>query len=298
MTDTRAQVATAPKTLHFFAWLSFVLNVTIIATGGAVRLTGSGLGCSDWPLCVPGSLIPTEELGIHGIIEFGNRTISGPLLIAAVVVMVLTLVWRRRAARNDLAILSGLVLVLVIAQAVIGGFVVWESLKATLVGFHYSVSIVIVSITAAYLVRLYAPMGARELAVPKLFAVLTHIMSFFVALTIFVGVLTTGAGPHSGDVNIVRDGFDAQLLAHVHAWPGYVLGALALTLTAWALVRKFAPARWLSALSVVLLIQIAVGVYQANLALPPLAVGVHMVLAALLAAATVVVVMRLKRPVQ
>src|SRR5690606_124142 len=122
------------RLLRVSAWVSFVLNVVIIATGGTVRLTGSGLGCTDWPVCTPGSLVPTPELGIHGIIEFANRTISGPLLIAAGLVVLLSLL---RVKRRDLSVISLLVLVLVLAQAVIGGFVVWLHLDANLVGVHY-----------------------------------------------------------------------------------------------------------------------------------------------------------------
>ena len=281
--------------IRVFAWISFVLNVLIIATGGAVRLTGSGLGCSDWPVCVPGSLTPTPELGIHGVIEFANRTISGPLLLAAVIVVVL--VWRMRRTRRDLFVLAVLVLALVIVQALVGAFVVWQELAAVLVGFHYTVSVVIVCIAAAFLVRMHQPAGARALAVPKPFAVLTHITTFVLAVTVFVGVLTTASGPHSGDEDVVRTGVDASLLAHVHAWPGYTLFALTLALLVGAAWLKLPTLRWTIVLLAVELVQIGVGLYQARNGLPPLAVGVHMVLAALAAATMTVVVLRLKRPV-
>ena len=289
------RAARPSRLLRVSAWVSFVLNVVIIATGGTVRLTGSGLGCTDWPVCTPGSLVPTEELGIHGVIEFANRTISGPLLIAAL--LVLWLSWRIRRQRRDLFSISIVVLVLVVLQALVGAFVVWLHLNANLVGFHYVGSLVIVCVTAACLVRAYETPSARERAVPKPFAVLAHVTTLFMAITIFVGVLTTGAGPHSGDANIQRDGFDASLLAHVHSWPGYISLALVVALVVWAIAGRLRPARWAIALLVVLLVQILVGVYQARNGLPPFAVGVHMVLAALTAAATTVVVLRLKRPV-
>lgn len=283
------------RALRIGAWVSFVLNVVIIATGGTVRLTGSGLGCSDWPVCTPGSLVPTPELGIHGIIEFGNRTISGPLLLAAILVLVLA--WRIRRERRDLFAISLVVLVLVVLQALVGAFVVWEELAAALVGFHYTVSLVIVAIAAAFLVRMYEPAGPREVAVPKAFLILTHVTTLAMAVTVFVGVLTTGAGPHSGDADVERTGVDASLLAHAHAWPGYVSLALVIALVVWAAARRLRPLRWSATLLVVLLVQIAVGVYQARNGLPVLAVGVHMVLASLTAAALTVVVLRLKRPV-
>ncbi len=284
-----------PRLLSVFAWISFVLNTTIIATGGAVRLTGSGLGCTDWPLCTPGSLVPTAEQSYHALIEFGNRTISGPLLIAAIAVFLLT--WRLRRTRRDLFVLATLVLAGVVTQAVVGGVIVWLHLNANLVGFHYVLSVILVCLTAAYLVRLSEAPGERERAVPKGFAILVHIATLAMAVTVFFGVLTTGAGPHSGDVNVVRDGFDATLLSHIHAWPGYVLAALILVLVIWSAASRLRPFAWTLALLLITGVQILVGIYQARNGLPPFAVGVHMVLAALNAAAMTVVVFRLKRPI-
>ncbi|MBX3093506.1 MAG: COX15/CtaA family protein [Cryobacterium sp.] len=283
-----------PTHVVVLAWASFVLNVLIIATGGTVRLTGSGLGCTDWPVCTPGSLVPTPELGIHGIIEFANRTISGPLLLAALLVVFVS--WRIRQQRRDLLVISLIVLALVILQAFVGAFVVWEELSAALVGFHYTVSVVIVCITAAYLARTVDAPGPRELAVPRGFAIVTHVTTFVMAVTIIFGVVTTASGPHSGDENVVRDGFDATLMSHVHAWPGYVLAVLIAVLVVWSAIARLRPLRWTLALLAITLVQIAIGIYQARNGLPPFAVGVHMVLAALNAAALTVVVLRLKKP--
>lgn len=341
-----------PRALPFFAWASFVVNVIIIGTGGAVRLTGSGLGCMEWPFCTPDSLVPTPELGIHGIIEFGNRTITGVLVVLALAVLLLVLnavggrpllfnalafalaslvagglAWlitalmglpgfvffsavlligvviaaivsiRRAPARLDLVTLAWIVLVGVVAQAFVGGITVLTRLNAFIVGFHYVSSVILVCVTAAFLVRMRETPGRRELVVPKPFLILGHVTTLVLAATVFIGVLTTANGPHSGDDEVVRRGFDASLLAHLHSWPGYVLLALAAVLTVWAAVRRLRPLPWLVALLVVLAIQIAVGVYQSRAGLPPFAVGVHMVLAALSAALMTVAILRLKRPV-
>ena len=283
-----------PRFLVTSAWVSFALNVLIIATGGAVRLTGSGLGCTEWPMCMPGSLTPTPEMGIHGIIEFGNRTISGPLLIFALLVVILS--WRIRAERRDLTIISAVVLALVIVQAIVGGFVVWEGLQAALVGFHYIVSLIIVCIAAAYLVRMYEPAGPRTLAVPRGFFILTHVTTLAMTVLIVMGVITTASGPHSGDINVVRDGFDATLLSHLHAWPGYLTAGLLVVLLVWAVQRELRVLPWLVTLFALMVVQILLGVYQARNGLPPLAVGFHMVLAAGIGAALTVVVLRMKRP--
>lgn len=292
MTETSAP--SPARALRISAWASFVLNVLIIATGGAVRLTGSGLGCSEWPLCTPESLVPTPELGIHGIIEFANRTISGPLLLAALVVVFLS--WRIRAQRRDLLVISLIVLGLVVLQALVGAFVVWEDLAAWLVGFHYTVSLIIVCITAAFLVRLREPAGPRHRAVPAAVAAVAHLTTLVMAVTVLFGVVTTASGPHSGDENVIREGFDATLMSHVHSWPGYALAVLIVVLVLWSGFARLRTLPWAIALLAITLVQIAVGVYQARTGLPVLAVGIHMVLAAVNAAALTALILRLKKP--
>ncbi|GAT73335.1 COX15/CtaA family protein [Microbacterium hydrocarbonoxydans] len=341
------------RPLRILAWLSFLAEVIIIGTGGAVRLTGSGLGCSEWPLCTPESLVPIYEVqGLHGLIEFGNRTMTGVVGLLALAVLLLTLLaiggrrllvralWfalggvvlavvvyvataglgsvlgaalmstalllsvvagavdslRRTTRRRDLAVLAWVVLVGIMAQAVVGGFTVISDLNPFIVGFHYTASLLLVCLTAAFLVRLKAEPGPRERAVPSWFAILTHITGLALAATIFFGVLTTGNGPHSGDADILRTGFDATVLAHVHSWPGYVLAALvaALTVAAWTL--RLDPRHWLLVLVIAILVQVGVGVWQAREGLPEILVGIHMVLASLSAAAYTVVVLHLKRP--
>ncbi|WP_193596182.1 COX15/CtaA family protein [Microbacterium sp. YJN-G] len=341
------------RRVRVFAWLSFVAEVIIIGTGGAVRLTGSGLGCTEWPLCTPESLVPVYELqGIHGAIEFGNRLMTGLVGLLALAVVMLTLhalsgrrlviraVWfalggivlaigvyaaasaldlpaaalmstalllaviagmidslRQTTERRDLAVLAWIVLVGVMAQAVVGGFAVISDLNPLIVGFHYTASLLLVCVTAAYLVRMDAVGGPRERAVPAWFGVLTHVTGLALAATILFGVLTTGSGPHSGDAAIVRAGFDATFLAHVHSWPGYILGGLLAVLAGAAWALRLPVRRWLLVLILAVAVQIAVGVWQAREGLPPVLVGIHMVLASLSAAAYTVVVLRLKRPV-
>ncbi|WP_309128499.1 COX15/CtaA family protein [Microbacterium sp.] len=343
----------AGRGLRVFAWLSFLAEVIIIGTGGAVRLTGSGLGCSEWPLCTPDSLVPLPEQGIHGIIEFGNRTMTGVVGLIALAVVLLTLhavsgraavmralgfavggvilgvlvyiaasvlslpaaalmsgalllavlvgavdSLRRPMLRRDLAVLAWIVLAGVMAQAVVGGFTVLSQLHPFIVGFHYTASLLLVCVTAAYLVRLGSVPGPRTHAVPLWFAITTHVTGLALAATILFGVLTTASGPHSGDLAVIRNGFDATVLAHVHSWPGYILGALVavLAVSAWAL--RLPLRRWLLVLVLAILVQIGVGVWQAREGLPQLLVGIHMVLASLSAAAYTVVVLKLKRPIE
>jgi cytochrome c oxidase assembly protein subunit 15 len=284
------------RRVRVFAWLSFVAEVLIIGTGGAVRLTGSGLGCPTWPRCTPDSLVNTPEMGIHGIIEFGNRTLTGVVGILALAVVVL--VWRMRKERRGMFVLALVVLGGIVAQAVVGGITVLTGLNPFIVGFHYIASVVLVTVCAAFLTLMYLPTGPRERAVPTWFAGLVHATTGILALTVVFGVLTTGAGPHSGDAAAVqRNGFDAEILEHVHAWPGYALFVLTLVIVVLAWRLRLPVRRWATALLAVELVQIAVGLYQARNGLPELAVGIHMVLAALAAATMTVVVLRLKAPV-
>lgn len=277
------------------AWISLILEIAIVGTGGAVRLTDSGLGC-EWPLCTPDSLFPTAAQSYHSLIEFGNRGLSFFVGLAAIAVIVF--VSRFRAERRDLWIMSWIIFAGVLVQAVVGGILVIFQLHPNMVAFHYLVSLVLVAVAAAFVVRMGQPGGARERAVPKGVAILVHITSFVLALTVIFGVLTTGAGPHSGDPAVtLRNGFDATILEHVHSWPAYALFALTLTLLVIALANSLTAIRnAVIAVLAIELVQIAVGLYQARNALPPLAVGVHMVLAAILVAACTALVLQLKRP--
>ncbi|MFV0319878.1 MAG: COX15/CtaA family protein [Microbacterium sp.] len=285
--------------IRVFAWLSFLAEIIIIATGGAVRLTASGLGCPTWPLCTPESLVPTPEMGIHGVIEFGNRTMTGLVGLLALAVVLLTL--RIARTRRDLFALALIVLGGVVTQAVVGGITVWTGLNPFIVGFHYVVSLGLVCVCAAFLVRMREPGGGRAYAVPRWYAITAYVTTGVLAVTIVVGVLTTGAGPHSGDVAAGRNGFNAELLEHLHAWPGYSLFFLTVVL----LIGSWRPtstapslALWTAVLVMLELVQIVVGLYQARNGLPELAVGTHMVLAALTAATMTVVLLRLRNPVE
>lgn len=276
------------------AWLSFLAQTIIIATGGAVRLTGSGLGCPTWPLCTEDSLVTTPEMGIHGVIEFGNRLMTG--VVGIVALLVVLSIWRLRHERRDLWRLAVIVVLGIVAQAVVGGVTVWTGLNPFIVGFHYVASLLLVCVTAAYLVRLDTAPGPRELAVPRWYAALAHATTAVLAVTIVFGVLTTASGPHSGDANAGRTGYNAELLEHVHAWPGYALLALTVALVLAARRLRLPTLGWGLALLAIELVQIAVGLYQARNGLPPLLVGIHMVLAALTAATMTVFVLHLKRP--
>ncbi|WP_386728427.1 COX15/CtaA family protein [Luethyella okanaganae] len=282
--------------VRFFAWLSLLTELTIIVTGGAVRLTESGLGCPTWPLCTADSLVPTAEMGVHGAIEFSNRMMSGVVGIVALAMVLL--VWRMRTERKDLFALSTVLLIGVLAQALVGGITVWTGLNPFIVGFHYTASLVMACIATALIARVYAAPGVREPAVSRWFAILAHVTTFVVAITIAMGVLTTASGPHSGDSDAARTGFNAELFEHLHAWPAYATFALTLALVIASMRFHATPVhRYAMYLLAVEVLQITVGLIQANTGLPEILVGAHMLLAALLASAMTAVVLNLTRTV-
>ena len=281
--------------LKVIAWVYLIGQIVLVGTGGLVRLTSSGLGCPTWPKCTADSLVNTPEMGVHGIIEFGNRLLGVLLGIIAIVAFVAILKLRRQ--RPDLFWLTLLAGLGIPAQAVIGGLSVLTQLNPYVVGLHFVVSIVLVALCTAFLMRLYTVPGPRVRAVPGWFAGVAHLTSFVVAITILVGIATTGSGPHAGDANAPRNGLNPEILQHVHAIPAYVTFALTLVLVVGSLrIRTTRVHRYAMYLLAVEVLQIGVGLIQANTGLPGILVGIHMMLAATLAAAMTAVILSLKAP--
>lgn len=278
------------------AWATLVVQIGIVGTGGLVRLTGSGLGCPTWPRCTEDSLVPTPEMGIHGIIEFGNRTLTFVLVVVAILMFLFVV--RMRRERRDLFWLALLIGLYVPLQAVIGGITVLTNLNPYVVGLHYFASVALVALSAVLVARVYAAPGPRTRAVPQWFVIVTHVTSALVLVTVIVGILVTGSGPHAGDGGAARNGLNPELMQHVHSWPAYALVAATLVLVVGA--RRTPPTLrlrlWTGLLLAVEIAQIVVGLWQARAGLPIALVNIHMVLAVLLVAAMTAVVMHLKAP--
>lgn len=288
--------ATVDRRVLVAAWATLVVQIGIVGTGGLVRLTGSGLGCPTWPRCTAESLIPTEEMGIHGAIEFGNRLLT--FVLVAVAIATFALVLRMRRQRRDLFWLALVIGLYVPLQAIIGGITVLTNLNPYVVGLHYFASVVLVGLSAVLVARVYAAPGPRVRAVPGWYAALTHLTSVLVLITVVVGILVTGSGPHAGDGGAARNGLDPELMQHVHSWPAYALLAATVVLYAgaWRTPPRLRLRLWAGLLLAVEAAQIAVGLLQARMGLPIVLVNVHMVLAVLSIAAMTSVVMHLKLP--
>ncbi|MDE2386086.1 MAG: COX15/CtaA family protein [Actinomycetales bacterium] len=268
--------------LRAYIWASLVSQILIVVTGGAVRLTGSGLGCPTWPKCTPESLVNVPEMGIHGIIEFTNRLLTFVLIVISLLTFItirrLSAVERRGMVWPALAIGLG-----IFGQAVIGGISVLTKLNPWVVGLHFVLSAALIAIATILVIRFY---GVSQAPVATASRLLAWPIALVGLVTLLVGIVVTGAGPHAGDVAAPRNGLDLEILEHTHAYPAYLLLAMSLI----ALNRQLRAgknkrlARIQVALVLAELAQAAIGIAQARLGVPPLLVGAHMLGASILAA--------------
>ncbi|WP_285724904.1 COX15/CtaA family protein [Psychromicrobium xiongbiense] len=288
VTELAAKLPTSiTPTIRRLAVASLIGQSVLIGTGGAVRLTASGLGCPTWPKCTAGSLVNTPEMGIHGIIEFGNRTLT--FVLAVVAALMLVCLWNLRKERKDMFWLAFGLLASIPAQAVIGGITVLSNLNPWVVGLHFLVSAALVVFSMLLVNRAYDRPFAGQPAVRPLLKQLSLVAAILVGLAVMLGVSVTGAGPHAGDAQAPRNGLDPDLITRIHVLPVYLLVAVTVLLVAlcWRRGRADqlrAATLWLLAAVVV---QAVIGYTQHFTGLPPLLVGMHMVgAAALLAAGT------------
>lgn len=269
---------------------TLVSQIVIVGTGGAVRLTGSGLGCSTWPTCTPESFVPVAEQGVHGIIEFSNRVMGG--VVVGIAVWMLVLAWVHRRERRGVLALASTILALSVAQALIGAVVVWLHLLPSTVGLHFVLSAVLVGL-AAWLAWLVLVGRGTAWGGTRLQRVLTAATAVLLAIVVGVGILTTGSGPHAGDDAAARNGLDPAILQHLHAVPAYALLAAVVALVLLAR-GSGGHGRATLVLLATLVLQIVVGLVQANTGLPVALVGIHMVLSVIAVAACTVVVLALR----
>jgi cytochrome c oxidase assembly protein subunit 15 len=285
---------TVTRPIRVFAWVSVAVQLVNVLSGAAVRLTGSGLGCPSFPECTPGSLVVTPEMGIHGLIEFGNRMVAVVLTLVCIIMFVLVV--RLRRSRPELFWLAFAIGLGIPAEAVIGGMSVLTGLNPYVVGLHFVVSVVLIALSTTLLYRVYDTAGPhRVFAHPALWrvAIATAVAA---TLTLVLGIATTGAGPHAGDATAPRNGLDPAILEHLHSYPAYAMLALTLALLYLAQTRGGAATfRYAVLLLGIELLQILVGIVQVRLAVPAILVGVHMILACLLAIVMTAVVLSLTR---
>ncbi|SDS06259.1 COX15/CtaA family protein [Microlunatus soli] len=237
----------SPRWLRRLGVASLVMNIVIILTGGLVRLTDSGLGCPTWPQCTPGSYTPHQALGIHGVIEFGNRTLTFVLIVIALITWIATLLYRRPDGTPDrkLRWLTFGMGFGIPFQGVIGGITVHTGLNPYVVALHMLNSMVLVALSA-WLVRLTWPAPRRTVSGPA--RALSAVIFALSWLVVCLGTVVTGSGPHAGDVNAHRTGLDPVVISHLHATAVYALVAATVLLV--IMLRGHRPALLLLAVEI------------------------------------------------
>lgn len=346
---------TSSRRLRLYVWLSLATQILIVVTGGLVRLTGSGLGCPTWPKCTEDSLISTPEMGIHGLIEFGNRLLTIVLLVIALLTF-LTIV-RPHPGKSELTkvtvaffafvalFIAGLVFATIsidllsisllatatlgmlstaaffvftakkfenkglaipsfglgfgiILQAVVGGITVLTQLNSWIVGLHFLISSVLIAIASLLVFRALPKPTAESCPAAR---VLSYPVIAISIVTIVIGVLVTGAGPHAGDALTPRNGLDLEVWQHYHSYPGYLM--LALIVVQWFLqVRRSKSvvnnlaSRTLTILVLATIAQAIIGIVQARLGVPPILVALHMLGAAVLSSLITFQFLVLRKP--
>lgn len=265
----------SPIALRRLAIASLIANVLIVVTGGAVRLTNSGLGCPTWPSCTSASLTPTKAYSFHGVIEFTNRQLTFVVgLLAALTVIA---AWRQRRETG----LAAIAFVGIPAQAVLGGITVLTDLNPYAVACHFLLSMAVIAAYALLVWRLHDRADADLPALPLASVWLTRATVATAAGVLALGTVVTGSGPHAGDLKsgkLHRIHLASSSASQLHADAVMVLiglsaGVLALAYAtgAGAAVRRAAVL-----LVAVELGQGVIGYTQYFLHVPPLLVALHM----------------------
>jgi cytochrome c oxidase assembly protein subunit 15 len=281
----RHRLAVTPRQYQVIAYITLASLTLIVLTGAAVRLTGSGLGCPDWPRCYGNALPP---LSTHALIEFSNRALSGLVGVMAVVAAITA--FTRRPFRRDLAVLALLLPLGVVAQAVLGGFTVREHLAPGFVMGHFGLSMLVLIAALALAWRARFEPGSRPHATDRLAVWAVRALAPLGALTIFAGTAATAAGPHAGGSpgqrihRLTFEGNDTLMwVVHRHATIAAIFGVLVIAV--WLLCRRRSAAEGLmeplTVLGVLLAAQGLVGSVQYELKLPSDMVWVHVTLATL-----------------
>lgn len=273
-------------TVEKWAWANLVANTLIILTGGLVRLTSSGLGCPTWPRCTDESFVPHGALGWHGVIEFGNRTLTYALMVIAIGTLIATWRWID-ATRNQLRLALGIAIGIPF-QGVIGGITVLTDLNPWVVSLHLVLSMALVVAATIFL----AGVRREEGRVPRTPALVVRAAFLVLLVAIYLGTIVTGSGPHAGDADAPRNDLDPAWWSRIHAVSVWLF--IILVVASVVLLRD--RARRAAVLVLVAgLAQGLIGYVQYFTDLPWVLVAMHLVGAAVLLALTTRLVL-LARP--
>jgi len=284
-----------PRTVQRAALAALVMAVVIVVTGGAVRLTGSGLGCPTWPKCSEDSLTNTREMGIHGYIEFGNRMLT--YVLSAAVGWAIIAARSAKPYRRGLTRLGWAQFWVVMGNAVLGGIVVLVGLNPYTVAAHFLLSTALIAVATVMWQRTREGDSVPHPLVSKAVRQLVWALVAVTALLIAVGTVVTGAGPHAGDAREVeRIPLDWENITRLHAVLAWIVVTLAFAL--WFVLRAVdapkGPLHRTRDLFLVLLAQGVIGYVQYFTDLPEILVGAHMLGSCLVWIATLRVLLSLR----
>ncbi|MSO26414.1 MAG: oxidase assembly protein [Candidatus Nanopelagicaceae bacterium] len=262
---------------RIFTLLVF-LQGALIVTGGAVRVTGSGLGCPTWPECTPGSYTPVPnqaEGQLHAWIEFGNRLLTFVLLITALAVFIISLrITKTATAKNRVRILAILQTLGILGQGLLGGITVLTDLHPLPVAGHLILSIFLVS--GAISLR-YEVVGLQPEKVAGLIRFLLPIYIWLTLSVVVIGTVVTGSGPHAGDEKAQRFGIDSRVISWLHA--DFVIALLILTAIMYLIAKQNGSKIIEKRIGIFLLIALgqgSIGYIQYLTGLPELLVAAHL----------------------
>ncbi|GAA4472986.1 heme A synthase [Rhodococcus olei] len=277
-------------------WIAFAVILSqggIAVTGSVVRVTSSGLGCTTWPQCYPGSFVPTASStapAFHQAVEFGNRLLTF-LVIATAAAAVLAVT--RASRRREVLVYAWLMPLSTVLQAVIGGITVLTGLLWWTVAVHLLVSMAMVWLSVLLYHKIDQPDdGVDVITVPKQLRRLTALTGVMLAATLVAGTMVTGAGPHAGDKSpertVERLELDITNLVHLHAelLVGYLALLVGLGFGLYAVGARASVTLRLKVVIALVVAQACVGLVQFWTHVPAVLVTIHVALAAACTAAT------------
>jgi cytochrome c oxidase assembly protein subunit 15 len=283
------------RTLQRATLFALVMAVVIIVTGGAVRLTGSGLGCNTWPKCSADSLVATSEMGIHGKIEFYNRMLTW--VLCAAVGWAIIAARAAKPTRPQVARLAWAQFWVVMVNAVLGGISVLVKLNPYVVAGHFLAAVALLTVAVLTWQRSREGDDAPRPLVGKPVRQLGMLLLAATGALVAVGTVVTGSGPHPGDnSHVPRMPVDWQTIAQLHADLAWAVVALSLAI--WLVLRAVdapaGPRARTRELVIVLLAQGGIGYVQYFTDVPEVLVAVHMLGASLVWVAVLRVLLALR----
>jgi len=254
------------------------MQMAIVVTGGAVRITGSGLGCPTWPECTPGSYTPVPnqaEGQVHAWIEFGNRLLTFVLLLCALIALIIAIrVSKNAVMKSRVRLLAALQIIGIFGQGVLGGITVLTDLNPIPVAGHFLLSIFLIA--GAISLR-YEVVGIVRQKADGIVATLMPLLIWLTVLVLVAGTVVTGSGPHAGDEDAKRFGFNPRVVSWLHA--DLVIALIVLTLVLWLITRVSQNKiihRYLSVFLLISLSQGLIGYVQYFTGLPEILVAAHL----------------------